>query len=105
VARNPYMREWIETLENEYIHFGDYDLAGINIYLNKIIPRLKKSKKYSMFIPVNIETLIQKYGDCELYEKQKQYKDLITKDIQINKLIATIRDNKKSIEQEGVYLL
>lgn len=105
VVMNPYMLEWVGNLENEYIHFGDYDLAGINIYLNKIVPRLNKSKKYSMFIPVNIETLIQEYGDYELYEKQKQYKNLITNDIQINKLIATIRDNKKSIEQEGLYLL
>ena len=67
------MREWIETLENEYIHFGDYDLSGINIYINEMIPRLKKSKKYSMFIPFNIESLIDKYGDRELFEKQKRY--------------------------------
>jgi len=105
VVINPYMLEWIEYLNNEYIHFGDYDLAGINIYLNKIIPRLKKSKKYSMFIPENINYLIQEHGDCELYEKQKQYEDLITNDEQINNLIEIVRDNKKSIEQEGIYLL
>ena len=105
VVINPYMLEWIEYLNNEYIHFGDYDLAGINIYLNKIIPRLKKSKKNSMFIPENINYLIQEHGDCELYEKQKQYEDLITNDEQINNLIEIVRDNKKSIEQEGIYLL
>ena len=104
VVRNPYMREWIENLENEYIHFGDYDLAGISIYLNKIIPRLQKSKKYSMFIPSNIETLIKEHGDQELYEKQKQYKSLYTSDIQINNLINSIETNKKSLEQEGLYL-
>ena len=53
------MLEWISNLENEYIHFGDYDLAGVNIYLNKVLPRLS-SKKYSMFIPNNIEQLIEK---------------------------------------------
>jgi len=105
VVINPYMLEWISDLENEYIHFGDYDLAGINIYLHKVVPRLKKSNKYSMFIPSNIETLIEKYGDFELYEKQKQYTSLDTQDIQINNLIKSIRDNKKSIEQEGLYLL
>ena len=105
IVINSYMLEWISNLENEYIHFGDYDLAGINIYLNKIIPRLKKVKKYSMFIPVNIETLIHKHGDPELYEKQKQYKNLMTDDVSINNLIKIIKDNKKSIEQEGLYLL
>lgn len=105
IVINPFMLEWIENLKNEYVHFGDYDLAGINIYLNKILPRLKKSKKHSMFIPQNIEYLIQEHGDPELYEKQKQYKNLDTNDIQINNLIKSIRDNKKSIEQEGIYLL
>jgi len=105
VVINPYMLEWIGSLENEYIHFGDYDLAGINIYLNKIVPKFKKSQKYSMFIPENIEHLIKEYGDYELYEKQKQYKDLITEDSKINDLVKNIRTNKKSIEQEGLYLL
>ncbi|MDF1883603.1 hypothetical protein JHD49_06600 [Sulfurimonas sp. SAG-AH-194-C21] len=105
VVINPYMLEWISSLENEYIHFGDYDLAGINIYLNKIVPRLQKSKKYSMFIPPNIDTLIKEHGDCELYEKQKQYQSLYTKDEQINSLISSINHYKKSIEQEGLYLL
>ncbi len=104
VVINPYMLEWIATLENEYIHFGDYDLAGINIYLNKIVPKLQNSKRYSMFIPDNIEFLIEEHGDCELYEKQKQYKNLMTDDVKINALIQSIQDNKKSIEQEGVYL-
>lgn len=103
VVINPYMLEWIGTLENEYIHFGDYDIAGINIYLNTIIPRLKKSKKHSMFIPDNIEYLIQEHGDYELYEKQ--YKNLVTNDFKINKLIKNINKYKKSLEQEGLCLL
>jgi len=105
VVINPYMLEWIGGLENEYIHFGDYDLAGINIYLNKIVPRLTKSKKYSMFIPDNIKYMIKEHGDLELYEKQKQYNNLISNDVKINVLIQLIRDNKKSLEQEGIYLL
>jgi len=105
VVINPFMLEWIGNLKNEYIHFGDYDLAGINIYLNKVIPKLKKSKKYSMFIPENIEYLIQEHGSYELYEKQKQYKNLITNELKVNNLIKSIRDIKKSIEQEGLHLL
>ena len=105
VVTTPYMLEWISTLENEYIHFGDYDLAGINIYLNKVLPRLSRSKKYSMFIPQNIEQLIEKYGDSKLYEDQKQYKNLLSNDSEINKLIGIISKFKKGIEQEGLSLL
>jgi len=105
VVRNETMREWISDLENEYIHFGDYDLAGINIYLNEIVPRLKKCKKYSMFIPENIEALIQKYGNNKLFEDQKCYKNLIVKDKKIATLKAIIMRHKRGLEQEGLYTL
>ncbi len=105
VVITPYMLEWISSLKNEYIHFGDYDLAGINIYLNKVLPRLLKSKEYSMFIPYNIEQLIDKYGNSELYEKQKQYKNLLSNDTAVNSLIKIIIKYKKGIEQEGLSLL
>ena len=101
VVRNPYMLEWISNLENEYIHFGDYDLDGINIYQNQIIPRLKKSKKYSMFIPENIEELIQKYGNGELYENQIRLKNMIIDDDYISILKKIIIKHKKGLEQEG----
>jgi len=104
VVITPYMLEWISNLENEYIHFGDYDLAGVNIYLNKVLPRLS-SKKYSMFIPNNIEQLIEKHGNSELYEKQKQYNNLNCDDVKVNNLVDIIRKFKKGIEQEGLSLL
>ena len=102
VVRNPYMRDWIEDLENEYIHFGDYDLAGISIYINEMIPRLKKSKKYSMFIPENIEFLIKEYGDRELFEKQKRYLNMKLEDEQVLKLKRIIEKYKKGLEQEAL---
>jgi hypothetical protein len=105
VQNNPYMRKWISELENEYIHFGDYDLAGINIYLNTIVPNLKKSQKYSMYIPENIEFLIREHGDLKLYQQQIRYKNLIVNDEKINILKEIINKYKKGIEQEGLYLL
>ncbi len=104
VVTTPYMLEWISSLENEYIHFGDYDLAGVNIYLNKVLPRLLKSKKYSMFIPKNIEQFIEKHGNSELYENQKQYKNLRTDDADITHLVEIITRLKKGFEQEGLSL-
>jgi len=104
VARNAYMREWIETLENEYIHFGDYDLAGINIFINEIVPRLKKSKKHSMFIPHNIEFLLKEYGNRGLFETQKKYLNLKVKEENVLNLKRIIEKYKKGLEQEALYL-
>ena len=105
VVSNSFMWEWIEGLENEYIHFGDYDLAGINIYLNTIVPRLRKCKKHSMFIPQNIEQLIKEHGDRELYEQQVSYKNLVVNNSDISRLKDIICHYKKSLEQEGLHLL
>jgi len=105
VVRNTYMREWICNISNEYIHFGDYDLGGINIFVNEIIPILKKCKKYSMFIPDNIEELIKKYGSFDIYKKQSRYMDIIIVDEKIKKLKNIIIKYKKGLEQEGLYLL
>ena len=102
VVRNPYMLEWICSLENEYIHFGDYDLAGIHIYLNEIVPRLKNSKGYSMFIPKNIEDLIDTYGSRELFEKQKKYLSIEPKEASLVALKEIIVKHKKGLEQEGL---
>jgi len=105
VVTTPYMLEWVSHLENEYIHFGDYDLAGVNIYLNKVLPRLSRSKSHSLFIPDNIERLIEQHGNSELYKKQKQYKDLLSEDSDINRLVEIIHRYKKGLEQEGLSLL
>jgi len=101
---NTIFLKWIEDKENEYIHFGDYDLAGINIYLNKVIPRLKKVKKHSIFIPKDIEKLVQKDGDSELFKKQLRYENITASQDNIAKLISTIKYYKKGLEQEGLYL-
>ena len=101
---NTIFLKWIEDKENEYIHFGDYDLAGINIYLNKVIPRLKKVKKHSILIPKDIEKLIQKDGGSELFKKQLRYENITASQDNIAKLISTIKYYKKGLEQEGLYL-
>jgi len=102
VVINSYMLEWIETLQNEYIHFGDYDLDGVNIYLNKVFPRLKKAKKISMFIPENIEKLIFESKNFELYKKQNRFKEFKTTDIAVQRLLKIIEKYKRGFEQEGL---
>jgi len=101
VMITPFIYEWLDGLENEYIHFGDYDLEGINIYINKIIPKLSSAKNYSMFIPENIETLIQK-GSSELFKQQRELPNMVIEDERVKELEKLIRKYKKCYEQEGL---
>jgi len=103
VMVNAYMLAWIEHQKHEYIHFGDFDLAGVSIYLNKVMPKLHQAQKTSFFIPQNIEIMLQKYGNTTLYQKQKHYKNLSTTDTQLMELLALIHKHKKGLEQEGIW--
>jgi len=92
---------WLECQTNEYIHFGDYDLAGIDIYLHKVVPRLKKIQKYSFLIPENIEEFLQK-GTPYLFKKQLRYKNISSDNESLQYLIDLIKKYKRGVEQEGV---
>ena len=98
VYRNATMLNFIKDLENEIIYFGDFDLAGIDIYLTQIKP---KNKNISFFIPTNIQELIVEFGSKKLYEKQiNKYKTLTTNEKNIQVLIDIINKEQKALEQE-----
>lgn len=99
---NSYALQWLEGIENEYIHFGDYDFDGVNIYLNKVVPRLKRVKKHSIFIPDDIEEHIKNSKNFELYKKQKRFKKFETSDLKIHKLLKMLDKYKRCFEQEGL---
>lgn len=101
VVRNSFMLEWIKNITNKYIHFGDLDLAAINIYISQILPRATKVKEISFFIPNNIEQKI-KDGNPLLYEKQKTLKLLELKDPLLQNVVQLIKKYKKGYEQEGL---
>ncbi|GHT59293.1 hypothetical protein AGMMS50239_05600 [Bacteroidia bacterium] len=91
--------KWLQIIPNKYLHFGDFDFAGIGIYLNEYKKYL--GNKASFFIPENIEQLIENYGNKELYDIQKINfdKQTIIED-NLLKLILLIHKYKKGLEQE-----
>ena len=98
IYRNPFMLGWLETIENNYLHYGDFDFAGISIYKSQILPRVKADKRF--FIPSNIEELLEQ-GQSDLYYKHYAYKNnILGIDEDIDTLIALIEDYKKTVRQE-----
>ena len=98
IYRNKKALEFVETTKNEVIYFGDFDLAGVNIYLNEI---LKRNKDVELFIPKNIKELLIKYGSPKLYKKQFfKYKDIKSDIKEIEQLLKMMHELQKSLEQE-----
>lgn len=91
--------KWLQSIPNNYLHFGDFDFAGIGIYLNEFQKYLKN--KSSFFTPDNIDILIKKSGNKQRYNEQKLNFD-INSIVENNllQLISTIHKHKKGLDQE-----
>ena len=91
--------KWLQKIPNDYLHFGDFDFAGIGIYLNEYKKYL--GEKAQFFIPENIEYLFENYGNKKLYDNQKNNFDIETiSEINLLNLIEIIHKHKKGLEQE-----
>lgn len=93
------LRKWLQSIPNRYIHFGDFDLAGIRIYLTEFESYLRP--RASFLIPPDIESRI-KYGSSQRYDDQYKFiGDITSTDVDIQKLINIINRERKGYDQEG----
>jgi len=91
--------KWIKSIPNNYLHFGDFDIAGIGIYLNEYKKHL--SNKAEFFIPKNIEKTLKENGNRERYNNQKvNFKINEIEETKLLKLIDIINNQKKGLDQE-----
>lgn len=71
------LRSWLCSIPNHYIHFGDFDLAGINIFLTEFHAHL--GERSSFLIPKDIEQRLANNGTGQRYNAQYQkFKNLAT---------------------------
>lgn len=94
------LRKWLVNIPNRYIHFGDFDLAGISIFLTEFHSYLG-SKRSSFLIPKDIEYRLNS-GSMRRYNEQYQRFNYIKSDIQeLQELIRLIHFYKRGYDQEG----
>lgn len=96
--------EWLQTVDNPYLHFGDFDPAGIAIYYNEYLNRLGE-KRCSFWIPPNIEKLIGIHGQAELYDRQEHLLPPTgnIQQMELRDLIDLIMRQGKGFEQEQLF--
>lgn len=93
------LRSWLRSIPNHYIHFGDFDLAGINIFLTEFHGYL--GERSSFLIPMDIEQRLAN-GSKERYNDQYQkFKNLTTKIPALQHLVDTINNYHRCYDQEG----
>lgn len=94
------LRKWLCTISNHYLHFGDFDLAGINIFLFEFQQYLGKERS-SYLIPDDIESRL-KSGSRKRYDEQYyRFKDIKSDVCELQQLIDLIHHERKAYDQEG----
>lgn len=102
VSRYPQSKDlvrWLQTIPNRYLHFGDFDFAGLNIYINEFKKTLRD--KASFYLPGNIERMLSAKGNRENYHNQTiQFDRHEFQEENVLALLRLIEKYKKGLEQE-----
>ena len=94
-----HLRSWLLRIPNRYVHFGDFDLAGVHIYLSEIYAHL--GNRSSFLVPSDIEERLAE-GNAALYNQQyARFKNMAVTDVRLQPLVNMIHHYRRGYEQEG----
>ena len=93
------LRSWLQSIPNKYVHFGDFDLAGIHIFLTEFHQYL--GDRSSFFIPSDIEKRLAKGSNARYNEQYEMYHKLHCDINKIQNLIDLINKYHRGYDQEG----
>ena len=93
------LRNWLMGISNKYVHFGDFDLAGIHIFLTEFYKYIGNRSEF--LVPSDIEQRLAK-GSPVRYNKQYGKYCTLRTDIQyLQCLIDLINKYHRGYDQEG----
>lgn len=93
------LRLWLKDIPNSYVHFGDFDIYGIQIFLTEFQKYL--GERSSFLIPVDIEERL-KNGSWERYREQNsESKNIFSNIPELQRLIDLIHKYQRAYDQEG----
>ena len=92
-------KDWLKGISNRYIHFGDFDLAGIGIYLHFYD---EIGHRASFLVPDDIEKRLAEQGNSTLYYSQEEKcRNMKVTDKRVQPLVDMIKKYRMGYEQEG----
>ncbi len=92
------LRNWLTSIPNKYLHFGDFDFGGLNIFVNEFKKHLGERAQF--FVPESLETFFETYGNRNLYYNQQIAFTLDNQDDEVKYVYSLIVKYQKGLEQE-----
>ena len=93
------LASWLQLISNRYVHFGDFDLAGIHIFLTEF--HIHLGERSLFLIPEDIEARLS-HGSRERYDSQyRHFRHLHCDNPSLQRLIDLINKYHRCYDQEG----
>ena len=93
------LASWLQLISNRYVHFGDFDLAGIHIFLTEF--HIHLGERSSFLVPEDIEARLY-HGSRERYDSQyRHFRHLHCDNPSLQRLIDLINKYHRCYDQEG----
>ena len=93
------LASWLQLISNRYVHFGDFDLAGIHIFLTEF--HIHLGERSLFLIPEDIEARLSR-GSRERYDSQYcHFRHLHCDNPSVQHLIDLITKYHRCYDQEG----
>lgn len=93
------LANWLKSITNRYVHFGDLDLAGISIFQNEFLPHM--GNRASFLVPTDYEQRIQRGSHERWAVQEPRYRNLQASSPQIQLLMDCINRYRRGYDQEG----
>ncbi len=94
------LRQWLCSIPNRCVHFGDFDLAGIHIFKSEFQKYL--GNRSSFLIPKDIEKRVSKGSRFRYDTQYEQFRHLQSiDDKKLQWLIDLIHKYRRGYDQEG----
>lgn len=93
------LRSWLQTIPNRYVHFGDFDLAGVHIFLSEFHRHL--GDRSSFLIPQDVEGRLEKGSQKRYNDQYVRYNHITSGIKEIQDLIDLINKYHRCYDQEG----
>ena len=94
------LRNWLTSISNYYLHFGDFDLAGIHIYQSEFEQYLDPFRT-SFLIPDDIASRLESGSSKRFDEQYDRFENISSENQELQELISLIRQHRKGYDQEG----
>ena len=94
------LRKWLASISNHYLHFGDFDLAGIHIFQSEFEQYLDSSRS-SFLIPNDIAARLVSGSSQRFDEQYNRFNNISSENQELQKLINLILHHRKGYDQEG----